>query len=68
MSRPIRRSWCTPDTIAVCDAGELRFALEPAAVQLALKDPDSDLPDELDRTVAEFVERAGEFGKLRERD
>lgn len=44
---------------------ELRFALEPAAVQLALDDPESTLADELDRIVAD-MEKAQAEGRVRD--
>jgi DNA-binding GntR family transcriptional regulator len=44
---------------------ELRFALEPAAVQLALEDEKSSLPDDLDRIVAAMKKAQGE-GRVRD--
>ena len=46
----------------LCD---LRFALEPAAVQLALENPQSSLPDDLDRIVAD-MEKAQAEGRVRD--
>lgn len=44
---------------------ELRFALEPSAVQLALEDPESALPDALDRIVAD-MQKAQVEGRVRD--
>jgi DNA-binding GntR family transcriptional regulator len=44
---------------------ELRFALEPAAMQLALEDPGSTLPDQL-ATIVEAMEKAQSEGRVRD--